>query len=405
MNKPDRSKIQNPADYAMNKESSANPSFTSPSMNHTPSQNRFTVLGNIPPLPTKLTTFAQAASSSSKNQSKEHSSESMNSSPISQPSQILHKYKSYQPKLFPVEPEYQHMKNARELVTKVFPPGWDFLPEDQNKNQKFYEFILVDSGSVLLSHTPCKYDPDHKRIAFSKCTIKNVLSLAQWSHNPWQGKRFSQPFVPQTYNYFDYQKAWYNTFFLQNNRYQHSWFFTFDKVHEIKNLPLWFDEWWKLFGAETSILPSPLCNKLLEYSKNFPSPAPFNLFPPELYFFLHFNIPWILSWDYNFISPNPDNNIKYIVRTISIKWWDKYDYDDIITKIMGLSRNQSTDQNQFLLKKSINQAKLASSSSKQEFRKHLLETLSQLSDDEDEDEPVLAGYSQDPYADYADLDL
>jgi hypothetical protein len=93
-------------------------------------------------------------------------------------------------------------------------------------------------------------------------------------------------------------------FFFQNNRYQHSWFFTFDKIHEIKNLPLWFDEWWKLFGAETSILPSPLCNKLLEYSKNFPSPSPINLFPPELYFFLHFNIPWILSWDYNFVSPN-----------------------------------------------------------------------------------------------------
>jgi hypothetical protein len=91
--------------------------------------------------------------------------------------------------------------------------------------------------------------------------------------------------------------------------------------------------------------------------------------------------------------------------TISVKWWDKYDNDDIITKIIGLSKNQSTDQNQFLLKKSINQAKLASSSSKQEFRKHLLETLSQLSDDEDKDEPVLAGYSQDPYADYADLEL
>jgi hypothetical protein len=45
------------------------------------------------------------------------------SNPISQPSQILHKYKSYQPKLFPIEPEYQHMKNARELATKVFPLG------------------------------------------------------------------------------------------------------------------------------------------------------------------------------------------------------------------------------------------------------------------------------------------
>jgi len=38
---------------------------------------------------------------------------------FSQPSQILHKYKSYRPKLFPIEPEYQHMKNARELVTKI----------------------------------------------------------------------------------------------------------------------------------------------------------------------------------------------------------------------------------------------------------------------------------------------
>jgi hypothetical protein len=96
----------------------------------------------------------------------------------------------------------------------------------------------------------------------------------------------------------------------------------------------------------------------------------------------------------------PDHSIKYIVRTISIKWWDKYYYDDIITKIIGLSTNQSSvsNQNQFLLKKSIIQAKLASSSSKQELKKYLLETLSQLSDDEDEDEPVLAGYSQDPYA-------
>jgi hypothetical protein len=51
---------------------------------------------------------------------------------------------------------------------------------------------------------------------------------------------------------------------------------------------------------------------------------------------------------------------------------------------------------QFLLKKSINQAKLVSFSSKQEFRKHLLETLSQLSDDEEEDESMLPGYFHDP---------
>jgi hypothetical protein len=81
--------------------------------------------------------------------------------------------------------------------------------------------------------------------------------------------------------------------------------------------------------------------------------------------------------------------------------WDKYEYHDIITKITRLSTNQfpASNQNQFLLKKSINHAKLASSSSKQEFKKHLLETLSQLSDADEEDESVLPGYCQDPYAD------
>jgi len=314
------------------------------------------------------------------------------------------------------------MKNARELVTKVFPPGWDFMPEEKNKSQKFYEFILVDSGSVILSHTPCKFDPDLKRIAFSKCTIKNVLSPAQWNYNPLQSRKFSQPFHPQTYNYFDYQKAWYNTFYLQNDRYQHSWFFIFDKIHPVQSLPLWFEYWWKLFVAKTGILPPPLHNKFLDYSKTHPSPSPFNNFPPKLYFFLHFSIPWIMSWDYNFFSPennvynpqSPNNNIRYMVRTTAVKWWDKYTYDNIITKINKLCTEQFLASNQFLVKKNINQAKLASSSSKHEFKKHLLETLSQLSDDEDEnkDEPVLAGYaqdpyadSQDPYADYADLEL
>jgi hypothetical protein len=161
MNKPDRSKIQNPGDYVMNKQSSTtNPSFSSPSMNIVPTQNKFTVIGNFPPLPSKLATFAQATSSSSKDHSpsKSDSISSPCPAPIiptfAQPSQILHKYKSVQPKLFPIEFEYQHMKNARELVTKVFPPGLDFMPKEKNKSKIFYEFIVVDSGSVILSHTP-----------------------------------------------------------------------------------------------------------------------------------------------------------------------------------------------------------------------------------------------------------
>jgi hypothetical protein len=137
-----------------------------------PTQNKFTILGNFLPLPSKLATFAQTTSSSSNDHSSSKSDSISSPFPglaiptFAQPSQVLHKYKSVQPKLFPIEHEYQDMKNVIELVTKVFPPGWDFMPEEQNKSQNFYEFILVDYGSVILSHTPCKFDPEHKWIAF-----------------------------------------------------------------------------------------------------------------------------------------------------------------------------------------------------------------------------------------------
>jgi hypothetical protein len=101
MNKLDRSKIQNPGDYAMNKESSStNTSFTSPSMNIVPTQNKITVLGNFPPLPSKLATFAQATLSSSKDYSSSKSDSISSPCPapliptFAQPSQILYKYKS-----------------------------------------------------------------------------------------------------------------------------------------------------------------------------------------------------------------------------------------------------------------------------------------------------------------------
>jgi hypothetical protein len=128
MNKPDKSKIQNPGDYAIKQSSQNNPSFTSPT-NVVPTQNKFTVLGNFPPLSSKLATFAQTISSSSKDHSSSKSDSISSPCPVpiiptfAQPSQILHKYKTVQPKLFSIEFEYQHMKNARELVTKVFPPG------------------------------------------------------------------------------------------------------------------------------------------------------------------------------------------------------------------------------------------------------------------------------------------
>ena len=85
----------------------------------------------------------------------------------------------------------------------MFPPGWYFQPEHPYKSQTFYEFILVDTNSILLTHSKCKYDSS--RTVFSKCLIKKVIS--PWNGHPCNTRQFSQEFYPQDYNYYDYQTA------------------------------------------------------------------------------------------------------------------------------------------------------------------------------------------------------
>ena len=50
------------------------------------------------------------------------------------------------------------------------------------------------------------------------------------------------------------------TFFKQNDRFQHTWFF--DKNCEIQTLPSWFDKWGSFFGAKPSIFPSTIYSDL-----------------------------------------------------------------------------------------------------------------------------------------------
>jgi len=107
------------------------------------------------------------------------------------------------------------------IVQKSFGPH-QFMAEDLRKSQKFYELILVDSNSVSLTHTMDKYNP--QQILYSKCIIRNVITAQEWK-NPFEERKFSISYTPQTYNYNDYKTAWYRAFLLQPNI--HSWFFNF----------------------------------------------------------------------------------------------------------------------------------------------------------------------------------
>ena len=70
------------------------------------------------------------------------------------------------------------------------------------KTRIFYEFILVDTESIQISHVKNLEGND---IAYSKCKILKVLNEKDWDQNIFTHKRFSEKFDPQTFDYYDYK--------------------------------------------------------------------------------------------------------------------------------------------------------------------------------------------------------
>ena len=177
---PDRSKIQNAVNYAVKAPSSSKsrtttlprspsskPQTSQSSSTNLPLSNRFTNLANFPPLPTKLPTYAQTVTASTL-KSPANSNDSLsqtNSSPQTNltkpfPSpqliESLQVFKSPEVNIFPIEQQITNIHNPRQVVFHMFPLGWCFQPEHPHKTQTFYEFILVDTSSVLLTHNKCR---------------------------------------------------------------------------------------------------------------------------------------------------------------------------------------------------------------------------------------------------------
>ena len=191
----DRSKIQNVVDYAIKTPSSSKSQTTTPprspslkpqtsqtSSTNLPISNRFTNLENFPPLPTKLPTYAQTVTTStlkSSASSNDSPSQTNPNKPFPSPQSVesLQVFKTPEVNIFPIEQQITNIHNPKKVVSHMFPLWWCFQPEHPYKTQTFYEFILVDTSSILLTHNQCRWDPS--RTAFLKCVIKNVISPLQ----------------------------------------------------------------------------------------------------------------------------------------------------------------------------------------------------------------------------------
>ena len=70
--------------------------------------------------------------------------------------------------------ETDHISTFGEISTKkIFQNDKYFISNEILKTRKFYEFILIDTESVQISHVK---NPEGNDIAYSKCKILKVLN-------------------------------------------------------------------------------------------------------------------------------------------------------------------------------------------------------------------------------------
>ncbi|KAG4980251.1 hypothetical protein JHK82_033487 [Glycine max] len=188
-----------------------------------------------------------------------------------------------------MEPEFWD-KNSFKATTKAFPPGFHYKPTTILKTRTFYELILVDSNSVSIKHF--KDPKDQTLNTHSIIQILKVLEPRHFGSDLNKGKRFSIPFDPVGYTYWDYVDAWTKVFWHQNTRFKHSWLIYF-KTNTIYNFPNWFLQWWDFFGQIPEIFPETVQQGFAQFEKQYNSQE--SRIPENLKYFSSFPLSWIFS--------------------------------------------------------------------------------------------------------------
>ncbi|KAH1221794.1 hypothetical protein GmHk_12G035129 [Glycine max] len=287
-----------------------------------------------------------------------------------------------------MEPEYRD-KNPFKATAKVFPPGFHYRPIATNKTRKFYEFILIDTNSVSIKHFKDPKDPNLN--THSTIQILKVMQPRHYGSNLNQPKKFSAPFDPAGYNYWDYIDAWTNVFWHQNSKFKHSWLIYF-KNNTVYNFPNWFLQWWNYFGPIPQIFPEEVQQGFQQFNKLYNSKESRIL--ADLKYFSSFALSWIFSWQYRYGKTENSKQYPPLQRHAFVKWWSQFDTskaapDQVKNWFQSnpeFLKPADPETSLFLNQKSQLAAFLASSKSKESLAKNLKEVL-QLLQQEVEEEP------------------
>jgi hypothetical protein len=114
----------------------------------------------------------------------------------------------------------------------------------------------------------------------------------------------------------------------QNETHSHSWFINFDKNFK-GPIPLWFHRWWQVHGPINEIIPKEVQEAIKYFSTVKKLTQQEAQLPITLHFFAHYKVSWIVKWQYT-MSQNSQN---CIARQLSVKWWDKFDFSRIRSRL------------------------------------------------------------------------
>nr|KYP44595.1 polyprotein [Cajanus cajan] len=331
----------------------------------TPLENKFTVLAHTPKTPEKAT------SSTTKNIPKEF--------------HILENCEH----VVTLEDHWTE-EDPWKIMQSLAPPKWSWIPKNENlkKNKKFYQFILIDTGSVEI--TPVSDTRDPSIVNYSKLRIIKVLSYLDWKTHPFTEKTFSRPFDPPSYSYFDYQKAW--SYILLENNPKHSWYISF-KNELPSSIPNWFVDWFFKISPVQSIIPENVLTIYRKYKVLTPNELPHLRL---IKFCSAMGISWLMAHLLEIHQHKEETYPKTICRKTKVFWWKKFEVKYVEDrfqkwKTMGLQTSSYKVQPKLKIGESLTSENLEKiSSSKEEktlLKKKLMEALSSLgSDSEDEEE-------------------
>jgi hypothetical protein len=114
----------------------------------------------------------------------------------------------------------------------------------------------------------------------------------------------------------------------QNETHSHSWFINFDRNFG-GTIPLWNYRWWQVHGPDNEIIPEEVQEAINYFSTIKKLTQQEAQLPITLHFFVNYKVSWIVKWQY-VLSQNCQN---YIARQFYVKWWDKFDFSRIQSRL------------------------------------------------------------------------